>query len=299
LAETPGIAGGCSIDFNRQLDHLFVVGTEEGSIHLYSKAYNTQMLRTYEGHHRAVYAVKWNPFHPRIFISCSADWTVKIWEINCSVPVLSFEMDTAVGDVAWAPYSSTVFAAVTADGMLRVFDLSAKEGKHTSIGELLVEKKGRLTHVSFNPKQPTLCVGDDRGNVRILKLTANLHRMTAPTLEDVDKLEEVQKLDRLLVIPEKDDSFALGEMPRLVLGKGLATSDITAGIEGLGTLLAADVPTNGTALASARKETSGTELVPRSAREPAESARAKSPGGLAVPSARASPSRPGTQARAR
>jgi hypothetical protein len=29
------------------------------------------------GHHMAVYAVKWNPFHPRLFLSCSADWTVK------------------------------------------------------------------------------------------------------------------------------------------------------------------------------------------------------------------------------
>ena len=28
----------------------------------------------------AVYAVKWNPYHSKIFISCSADWTVKIWD---------------------------------------------------------------------------------------------------------------------------------------------------------------------------------------------------------------------------
>lgn len=28
----------------------------------------------------AVYAVRWNYYHPDIFISCSADWTIKIWD---------------------------------------------------------------------------------------------------------------------------------------------------------------------------------------------------------------------------
>ena len=73
-----GLAGGCCFDFNEKQDHLFIVGTEEGNIHKCSKAYSGQYLETYEGHHMAVYRVKWNPFDERIFISCSADWTVKV-----------------------------------------------------------------------------------------------------------------------------------------------------------------------------------------------------------------------------
>ena len=111
-----GLAGGCCFDFNRHNEHLFIVGTEEGKIHKCSKAYSGQYLETYQGHHMAVYTVKWNPFHPRVFISCSADWTVKIWDHQTSTPILSFDLNNAVGDVAWAPYSSTVFAAVTSDG---------------------------------------------------------------------------------------------------------------------------------------------------------------------------------------
>lgn len=114
-----GLAGGCCFDFNRHNEHLFIVGTEEGKIHKCSKAYSGQYLETYQGHHMAVYALKWNPFHPRVFISCSADWTVKIWDHNIPTPVLSFDLGNAVGDVAWAPYSSTVFAAVTSDGKVR------------------------------------------------------------------------------------------------------------------------------------------------------------------------------------
>jgi dynein intermediate chain 1, axonemal len=111
-----GLAGGCCFDFNKHNEHLFVVGTEEGNIHKCSKAYSGQYLETYVGHHMAVYAVKWNPFHPRVFISCSADWTVKIWDHSQSQPILSFDLDNAVGDVCWSPYSSTVFAAVSSEG---------------------------------------------------------------------------------------------------------------------------------------------------------------------------------------
>ena len=111
-----GLAGGCCFDFNRHNEHLFIVGTEEGKIHKCSKAYSGQYLETYQGHHMAIYALKWNPFHPRIFISCSADWSVKIWDHNFPHAILSFDLGNAVGDVAWSPYSSTVFAAVTSDG---------------------------------------------------------------------------------------------------------------------------------------------------------------------------------------
>ena len=63
-----GLAGGMCFDFNQYEDHLFLVGTEEGKIHLCSKAYSGQYLETYQGHYLAVYAVKWNKFHPKIFL---------------------------------------------------------------------------------------------------------------------------------------------------------------------------------------------------------------------------------------
>jgi dynein intermediate chain 1 len=73
-----GLASGCCFDFNRKHDHLFLVGTEEGNIYKCSKSYSGQYLQTYSGHHMAVYAVQWNSFDDDIFISCSADWTVKV-----------------------------------------------------------------------------------------------------------------------------------------------------------------------------------------------------------------------------
>jgi len=54
-----------------------------------------------------VYKVRWNHFHPRTFISASADWTVKIWDAKIINPILSFDLAMAVVDAVWAPYSST------------------------------------------------------------------------------------------------------------------------------------------------------------------------------------------------
>ena len=102
-----GYAGGMCFDFNKFNESLFLVGTEEGKIHLCSKAYSGQYLETYEGHYLAVYAVKWNVFHPRVFLSCSADWTIKMWDQTLARPIMTFDLGCAVGDIEWAPYSST------------------------------------------------------------------------------------------------------------------------------------------------------------------------------------------------
>ena len=71
---------GTCFDFNKQQDQIFLVGTEEGKVHKCSKAYTNQYLDTTDAHHMAVYKIAWNTFHPKIYLTCSADWTVKIWD---------------------------------------------------------------------------------------------------------------------------------------------------------------------------------------------------------------------------
>lgn len=191
-----GLAGGCCFDFNRFSEHLFVVGTEEGKIHKCSKAYSGQYLETYDGHHMAVYAARWNPFHPRIFLSCSADWTVKLWDHNMTKPVMTFDLSEAVGDVAWSPFSSTVFAAVTNDGKVHVYDLQVN--KHEPLCEQKVVKRARLTHVAFNQRDPVLLVGDDRGGVISLKLSPNLRKAADVPEGSTQQEVELGKMDALL-----------------------------------------------------------------------------------------------------
>ncbi|XP_076791270.1 dynein axonemal intermediate chain 1 isoform X3 [Arvicanthis niloticus] len=107
---------GTAFDFHKEIDYMFLVGTEEGKIYKCSKSYSSQFLDTYDAHNMAVDAVLWNPYHTKVFMSCSSDWTVKIWDHTIKTPMFIYDLNSAVGDVAWAPYSSTVFAAVTTDG---------------------------------------------------------------------------------------------------------------------------------------------------------------------------------------
>lgn len=222
--KVPTTGCGTAFDFHRQKDYLFLVGTEEGKVHVCSKAYTSHFIDTIVAHNMAVYKVGWNPYHPKIFTTCSADWNVKIWENGgkptdtidpaTKKPLFSFDLNNSVGDVAWAPYSSTVFAAVTADGKVYVYDLNIN--KYEPLCEQMVaqKKKTKLTHIEFNPTYPIIIVGDDRGNVTSLKLSPNLRKIPKekkgqPAMDAAQREEfEITKLNKILSMvreqPEKE-----------------------------------------------------------------------------------------------
>nr|XP_019590067.1 PREDICTED: dynein intermediate chain 1, axonemal isoform X4 [Rhinolophus sinicus] len=192
---------GTAFDFHKEIDYMFLVGTEEGKIYKCSKSYSSQFLDTYDAHNMAVDAVSWNPYHTKVFMSCSSDWTVKIWDHTIKTPMFIYDLNSAVGDVAWAPYSSTVFAAVTTDGKTHVFDLSINKYEAICNQPVVAKKKNKITHVQFNPIHPIIIVGDDRGHVICLKLSPNLRKMPKEKKgQEVQKgpAVEIAKLDKLL-----------------------------------------------------------------------------------------------------
>ncbi|XP_068450790.1 dynein, axonemal, intermediate chain 1, paralog 2 [Clinocottus analis] len=206
--QPPAIACGTSLDFHKQIDYLFLVGTEEGKMHKCSKSYSSKFLETYDAHSMAVDAVKWNHFHPKVFISCSSDWTIKIWDHTINTPMFTFDLNAPVGDVAWSPYSSTVFAAVTTDGIVHVFDLNVDKYEAICQQPVVAKRKSRLTHVEFNPIYPILIVGNDRGHVQSFKLSPNLRKkprvkkgQEQPKGPEVE-IEKMEKLLSLLREPE-------------------------------------------------------------------------------------------------
>ncbi|XP_030367205.1 dynein intermediate chain 1, axonemal isoform X2 [Strigops habroptila] len=192
---------GTSFDFHKKIDYLFLVGTEEGKIYKCSKCYSSQFLDVFEAHHMAVDSVSWNPYHSKVFISCSSDWTVKIWDHTIKTPMFVYDLNSGVGDVAWAPYSSTVFAAVTTDSKAHVFDLSINKYEALCTQLVVTKKKNKITHVQFNPVYPVVIIGDQQGHVVCLKLSPNLRKMPkAKKGQEVEKGPEVEiaKLEKLL-----------------------------------------------------------------------------------------------------
>eukprot|EP00662_Eupelagonemidae_sp_cell21_P025305 gene25305-65089_t len=153
-----GLSGGTCFDLQ---DTDFIIGTEEGKIRQCSISYNSQDTESYDGHNMSVYSVQWNKRNNKVFLSASADWTVKLWEKDSKKPLMSFDLNSPVGEVAWAPFSSTVFAAVTSDGHVHVYDLN--KNKHDPMCDQIVVKRAKLTRLSFHATEPIILVGDDKG----------------------------------------------------------------------------------------------------------------------------------------
>ncbi|NWQ64588.1 DNAI1 protein, partial [Neopipo cinnamomea] len=202
---------GTSFDFHKKIDYLFLVGTEEGKIYKCSKNYSSQFLDVFEAHNMAVDTISWNPFHLKVFISCSSDWTVKIWDHTIKSPMFVYDLSCAVGDVAWSPYSSTVFAAVTIDGKAHVFDLNINKNEALCTQLVVTRKKNKTTHIQFNPVFPIVIVGDERGLITSLKLSPNLRKMPKEKKgQEVKKGPEVEmaKLEKLLSLVREPEGKA-------------------------------------------------------------------------------------------
>lgn len=208
------LSGGTALDFNAHDDNLFVVGTDDGALLKYNKTHTAQPLFQYEGHQMAVYSVKWNAFHPSIFLTSSADWSVKLWEHGTKHPVMSWEWNEPVSHVAWAPYSSTVFAVAVNDGKVYVYDLSTQ--KHKEMACQPLADGAKPTFVAFNPHDPVLAVGDDLGNVTIYKLSTNLRKSLSDPHKNnfdlIDPLKQIDDLDKLVFIQQGTAVISLGDM---------------------------------------------------------------------------------------
>jgi len=139
------VDGARTIAFKPDEEKKYLVGTEEGDIHLCTAEYSSAFLMTYRSHVAPVNSIMWNPFYPLLFISCASEPMVHIWHKALSSPILSFDTGYPVGDVAWAPYSSTVFALVTNDGGVRVFDININKyrpiGKQVNLSDFFVFDK--------------------------------------------------------------------------------------------------------------------------------------------------------------
>ncbi|EDV55380.2 dynein intermediate chain 2, ciliary isoform X2 [Drosophila erecta] len=194
-------SGGSCMVFHPVDNKVFLVGTECGYIYKCSTAFSSKYLMTYYAHNMSVYRIDFNRFNSNIFVSCGADWRVKVWEDMRPDPLFIFDLGAAVGDVKWAPYSSTVFAAVTTEGKVHVFDLNVNKYKAICVQAVVPKRKNKLTRISFNEKLAFIVVGDEKGVTTSLKLSPNLRMMVKPPKKQLyldQNTLQINKLEKLL-----------------------------------------------------------------------------------------------------
>ena len=182
-----GNAGGMCFDFNnhKNFEHYFIIGTEEGKIYLCSTAHREKTIFNYEGHTMGVYSLSWNPFQPKLFASCSADWTIKVWHYKTFSPLIVYDMQSAIGDLSWSPWCSTIFATVNVSGEIKFFDLNRARKAPL---EPKKYKETAINHIAFNKNEFVFITGNDKGKVHLWKMAEPL-RVTV----DKKELEEKEK----------------------------------------------------------------------------------------------------------
>jgi len=162
------LAPTISFDFNPKDGNTYIIGTEEGMIHRCSCSYNEQVLDTYEGHTGSVYSVKWHDSVENIFLSCSEDWTVRLWHQKVYQPVMTFQSSQLpVNHVQWSPYASSVFISV-ADSSIYIWDL--QKSILDPVMTVPVLSGGKLKKLGFAPNSNSIFIGDSDGNIQIYKV---------------------------------------------------------------------------------------------------------------------------------
>ncbi|KAK3879026.1 hypothetical protein Pcinc_016382 [Petrolisthes cinctipes] len=185
---------------------VVVVGVDSGAVFHCSTSCPAHSLLLYPAHAAPVRKVAWNPHHHAVFLSCSVDWTIKIWLQYSLSPLLVLDVGGAVAAASWSPHSSSVVVAVSEEGRVSVYDLAMRRCRPLCSQALAQRRKVAATCLDFNPFHPVVLVGGERGHLVALKLSPNLRR---PHKEakgaDPQQLRELElaKIDRLIATANK------------------------------------------------------------------------------------------------
>ncbi|CAF2126479.1 unnamed protein product [Rotaria magnacalcarata] len=166
------LVGGLCFDVHLNDKTIYLCGTDEGSIHRCSTIYNEKYLESYIGHTGPVYKVHWSPFAENIFLSASADWTVRLWMIGCdqSCMIVSSSNSKIFFDAIWSPKSSTMFCCVS-ENTIEIWDLSKSTLDPICIATSANQRT--LTSIAYATDSDCVLVGTSDGAVWIYHL-ANL-----------------------------------------------------------------------------------------------------------------------------
>jgi WD40 repeat protein len=125
-------------------------------------------MYTVFGHSGPVYQCKWSPIENSVYLSCGADWTIRLWKTETDQPLCEFQSGKfPVNDICWSNHCSSVFGSVSDDGKVEIWDLSFSLLTPVIAHSVLDHSLMRL---SFSPDAPSVLTGDDNGTVMVYKI---------------------------------------------------------------------------------------------------------------------------------
>ncbi|KAJ9595998.1 hypothetical protein L9F63_012819 [Diploptera punctata] len=148
--------------------NIYYVGTDEGCIHKCSINYLHHHIDIFQAHAGPVYSMEFSPFCSKLFLTCGADWCVRIWCEGIEEPLLTLKATMeAVQDARWSPINSTVLASVSGN-QLHFWDIRRKLLVPASTTVTSCENINIL--LAFTVSGLNVVVGDNSGAVHMYGL---------------------------------------------------------------------------------------------------------------------------------
>ncbi|XP_023935676.2 dynein axonemal intermediate chain 4 [Bicyclus anynana] len=150
-----------------RIDHIYLVGTDEGCIHKCSTHYLNQHMDVFRAHAGPVYNMQFSPFIDTLLVSCGADNAIRLWIEGMDDVILTLNCPSAVYDVAFCPVNSTIIISASGN-VLSIWDLRRKT--HMPCAEYTFSGNVVLTFIQFSPSGDNVFVGDTMGRIHTFHL---------------------------------------------------------------------------------------------------------------------------------
>jgi WD40 repeat protein len=169
--------------------------------------YPSTITSNFERHAGLVTGCHCSPFNKRLFLTCSVDGSVRIFDMHVNKPVAVFEPSCAeyLMNAVWSPYRPTVFVCISNNGNVYIYDLLlSKEVPSYTLPysqSLLLSDRAPSAKtaysLAFNPRQRDfLAVGYHDGTAKIFQLNYSL---------STQKNDEIRHLKSLFLEKERQE----------------------------------------------------------------------------------------------
>ncbi|KAJ0180739.1 hypothetical protein K1T71_004143 [Dendrolimus kikuchii] len=172
--------------WHSSVEHIYLVGTDEGCIHKCSTHYLNQHMDVFRAHAGPVYGMEFSPFMNTLMVSCGADNAIRLWLEGMDDVIMTLTCPAAVYGIAFCPINATVLISVSGN-ILSIWDLRRKT--HMPCAEYTFPNNVILTYIQFSTSGDNVFVGDTTGKIH----TFHLEDTPIPPFYQLKMLDEAIK----------------------------------------------------------------------------------------------------------
>ena len=206
-----------SLSFNQASPKTFLIGADDYNIYNIATSElenKDNVLSVYKSHLGPVFCVDSYPFNPDatnqhtdLFISCSADWTTRLWSMNhFNEPLITFDQSNDyIYSCKWHPHNPSLFA--TADGMGKIDFWDINKDKEVPIYTYNLKKV--INKISWSHDGKKLAAGDREGKINIFASEKDVFTIKPDDFTKFDKV--INGLLENVTIKEAEAAAAVEE----------------------------------------------------------------------------------------